>query len=137
MPLLAINGDEDPLVRYGGQWVWRNFRVKQPVLSVEETMRLWVHRNGCREAPETEVLPDVDKGDETRVVRTRWGACRNDAEVVLYRIEGGGHIWPGSDDWDFWGLLGEKSRDIEAAEVIWEFFEQHENPYVKEAPAAE
>jgi polyhydroxybutyrate depolymerase len=48
-------------------------------------------------------------------------------EVVLYRVNGGGHRLPGqTPDMRFprivGMLLGPQNRDIDGAEIIWEFF---------------
>ena len=50
------------------------------------------------------------------------------AEVVLVTVEGGGHAWPGGDrylpDW----AIGKTSRDIDASEELWKFFQRHALP---------
>ncbi len=52
-----------------------------------------------------------------------WGNCREGAEVVLYTIYGGGHSWPGS------AMPSEiTTQDINATDVIWEFFAAHPAP---------
>jgi len=43
---------------------------------------------------------------------------------VLYAVEGGGHSWPGSTRSRL-PFTGRLSRDINATEVIWGFFESH------------
>ena len=61
--------------------------------------------------------------------RTRQQECRNpgnnknDAEVVLYVIEGGGHTWPGMDNGP--AFLGASTMNINANEILWEFFKKH------------
>jgi polyhydroxybutyrate depolymerase len=37
-------------------------------------------------------------------------------------VEDGGHTWPGSLDVP---LLGETTREIDATDLIWEFFAAH------------
>jgi poly(3-hydroxybutyrate) depolymerase len=48
----------------------------------------WAQLNGCRRRPSTRITRHVD--------RVSHRACRDDADVVLYRVEGGGHTTPGS-----------------------------------------
>jgi polyhydroxybutyrate depolymerase len=51
--------------------------------------------------------------------------CLNNSAVILYTIAGGGHSFPGGNIPDRPLLLGRKNNDINAAEVIWDFFEAH------------
>jgi poly(3-hydroxybutyrate) depolymerase len=48
-------------------------------------------------------------------------------EVVLYRVDGGGHAPPGPDELPFWYslIVGPKNHDISAPDEIWAFFERH------------
>ena len=41
------------------------------------------------------------------------------AEVVLYTIENGGHVWPGGDYNP--PFLGPSTKNFSANEVMWEF----------------
>ena len=52
--------------------------------------------------------------------------------MVLYRIEGGGHTWPGGKQYLPPGLVGRVCRDIDGTRTIFEFFARHR----REAPAA-
>ena len=62
----------------------------------------------------------------------RWGDCRDGAEVRLYRLEGAGHTVPGGRGHRFPKLmrriLGETNKDIDAATVLWDFFQAHAAP---------
>ena len=77
----------------------------------------WVRRNGCNSHPR--VFPAV--GDASV---TSYEECTENAEVVIYSIEGGGHTWPGGSNLPFFG----KISSVEASEIIWEFFENHPMP---------
>ena len=53
-------------------------------------------------------------------------ACPAGAEAELYRVEGGGHSWPGSELLaNAENIVGHTTMSISANEVMWEFFEQH------------
>jgi len=53
--------------------------------------------------------------------------CPPDAAVEMYRVEGGGHAWPGSAlSVSIGGVVGRTSMDIDATALMWEFFQ--ENP---------
>ena len=64
----------------------RAHRPKGP--SVPEVLQTWARRNKCTgQASEKQVASDV-----TELTYT----CPPGAEVELYRVQGGGHSWPGS-----------------------------------------
>ena len=90
--------------------------------SVDHSIRAWVHANGCQEVPTTEELPDV-ANDGTRVIWQTYSGGRDGAEVVLVRIEGGGHTWPGRDPRT--SVLGRSTRIVLANDLMWDFFEKH------------
>jgi polyhydroxybutyrate depolymerase len=46
-------------------------------------------------------------------------------EVILYRIRGGGHTWPGGAQYLPASIVGPVCRDIDATDVIWKFFKAH------------
>lgn len=104
---------------------------------VDDTLARWAARNGCADDPvEERVSPEV--------VRRSWPGCDDEAEVVLYLVEGGGHTWPGTPllggrggqgdgggggaDPAAGGLAsvaGRTTDDISATELAWAFFERH------------
>lgn len=96
--------------------------------SVEQTLAFWRGVNRCVGEGRAETLPD-NEDDGTRAVRTVYEAGEGGAPVVLIRIEGGGHTWPGRRQ--LAGPIGRSSRDISANRMMWEFFEQ--NPLQRRA----
>jgi polyhydroxybutyrate depolymerase len=55
--------------------------------------------------------------------------CAPQAEVELYRIEGGGHAWPGSAfSASIASVIGPTTSSIDANELIWSFFAAHALP---------
>ncbi|MBM4277175.1 MAG: phospholipase [Deltaproteobacteria bacterium] len=124
--VLMMPGTEDPLVAWeGGEIGFRRGRKFGRVLSVRESIDFWVEQNRCPGSPVVTYGPDRDPKDGTRVRRQAYGPCGEGAEVVLYAIEGGGHTWPGGDQYLPAGIIGRTSRDIDANEVIWNFFKKH------------
>ena len=103
-------------------------RTRGQTIGVAEIVRLWTSYNRCPEGPETVLLPDVDANDGTRVRRTTYARCANRTAVTLYRIEGGGHTWPGGPQYLPRAVIGRTSRDIEATLLIWQFFAGHPRP---------
>ena len=119
VPVLHIHGTADGLVPFEGPtgkttWVM-NFR------SVSDTMAACIKCNGCAIIPKTTSLPSVR--DVHRVTRAVHESSSG-AEVILYVVEGGGHTWPGRPVGG--GMLGAYTMNLDANDVIWDFFRRHE-----------
>jgi polyhydroxybutyrate depolymerase len=82
---------------------------------IEAWIAGWAARNGCDLTPQG--IPAT--GDASGI---RYTGCQDDAEVVLYTIDGGGHTWPGGNAIP---LVGKTSQDINASATMWEFFQAH------------
>ncbi len=109
MPVMEIHGTNDVTVPYTG-----NFPTYYGAL---EGVEQWVMRNNCDPTPIITDVPDTNTTDGCTASRYYYGGCDNGADVELYRIDGGGHSWPGSPiPWDV------TNYDMNASEVIWEFF---------------
>jgi polyhydroxybutyrate depolymerase len=57
-------------------------------------------------------------------VRRTYTNCADDAAVVLYTIQGGGHTWPGGKPLPEW-FVGRTSHTIDATSLMWGFFSDH------------
>ena len=60
----------------------------------------------------------------TDVTRLEYTKCADDAAVVLYTIQGGGHTWPGGKPLPEW-FVGPTSNSIDATSLMWAFFREH------------
>lgn len=121
--VLILQGTDDPLVPYTGGRLRAGDRGR--VIPTTEAVKLWVKHDGCDEKPAEETLPDRDPADGCTVKRFTYAHGRNGTEVVLYRIEGGGHTWPGGPQYLPPRLIGRVCRDIDGSAVIWDFFQKH------------
>src|SRR5439155_16024194 len=90
-------------------------------LSTAETIQQWVTHNACSSTPLVRQAPPATN-DGTSVVRTHYRSCKDNADVILYTIEGGVHTWPGGAD--TLQLSGTPDH-LDASRVIWRFFQQH------------
>jgi polyhydroxybutyrate depolymerase len=138
--VLIIQGTKDPTLPYEGGKVPDQKLNRGRVLGADNTAKMWVEHNGCRKEPAKEELPDKDPKDGCMVTRFTWSKGRNGTEVVLYKIDGGGHRWPGGNypqvptasqakkAKDLTARLGARCDDFDASEVIWEFFKNHPKP---------
>jgi polyhydroxybutyrate depolymerase len=87
------------------------------VAPVEEVARDWAAGNGIGREPVAERLPDAP-GDPP-ATRLTWSApgC---PPVVLYRIEGGGHGWPGGPQYLPARIIGPVPRHLDATGILLE-----------------
>ena len=125
IPLMMINGTDDPLVPWEGGYV-HIFRKKLgKIISVPQTIDFWVAHNGCSPNPLISKVPDTDPEDGTSVQKSVYGQCTDGADVVLYEIKGGGHTWPGGYQYLPEFLIGKTNRDLDASRAIWDFFKRY------------
>jgi polyhydroxybutyrate depolymerase len=126
IPMLIMNGTADPLVPYEGGRGTSPFAV-EGFWSTEKTVQFWRKINGCETTDAASVdLDDRDPNDESTVTQVT-STCPAARDVLLYRINDGGHRMPASfPDTKFARLVayvfGPQNHDIDAAETIWEFF---------------
>jgi polyhydroxybutyrate depolymerase len=128
LPMLLMNGTADPLVPYeGGRG--SGYYAADGFWSTDETLAFWRKLNGCAtDNSDMTDLPDRAPADQSTVTRIS-SRCPRGHDVVLYRINQGGHRMPGfSPDARFpkvaASLLGTQNGDIDGAETIWTFFSQ-------------
>jgi len=110
VPVVAFHGTADQLVPYEGKGI--------SLPPIEVWAGDWARRNGCS----AESTVSYQQGE---VSGQTWGACRDQADVVLYTIQDGGHTWPGVGALP--GLEG-ATKDIIATDVMWVFFMDHPKP---------
>jgi polyhydroxybutyrate depolymerase len=105
----GLGSIDNPMARMGG------------LMSVPEMVAFWTNINGCGGSPSVNAMPDTDHKDGTTVKKETYG----NGDVVVYVIDGGGHTWPGMIELkSFKDLCGVTSQDIDASELMWEFFER-------------
>jgi polyhydroxybutyrate depolymerase len=126
MPVLLINGTADPLVPYNGGFVSFGKETRGEVLSTDETISFWVNNNKCNPAPVKTTLQDPDKNDGCWAEKYVYKGSNDGGEVILIRINGGGHTIPGGKQYMPKRMVGNVCGDFVAEEMIWEFFKSHE-----------
>jgi polyhydroxybutyrate depolymerase len=114
IPILHFHGTEDEYLPFvGGRGP--KTAPDNSHNSVENTIQAWVKINQAEPTPQIEELPDKTK-DGTRVVRYTYAARKDGAEVILYKIIGGGHTWPGRPFRE--KLLGKATMNIDANDIL-------------------
>jgi polyhydroxybutyrate depolymerase len=113
VPMIAFHGTADPIVSYHGGLSGDNGFLFP---DLPEWMAARAVLNGCVGAP----LDLPASGDASGI---RYSGCSQGADVVFYTLLAGGHSWPGGDPLPEW-IVGYTSQDINATQVMWEFFRQ-------------
>ncbi len=108
IPIITFHGVADATNQYEvsaeSRPYWR--------MGVETALERWRAANGCTGAA-------TEMQISTVVKHLSWTECSGDAEIQFYRIEDGGHTWPGGDEVP--GRAGVTNQDIDASELIWAF----------------
>lgn len=88
-------------------------------VSVSDTLAFWILRDNC---PSRAVIEHSGE-----ITHLSYSPCASGTSVELYKIEGGGHAWPGADG-PAWLGGDEPTQSISATRLIWEFFAAHPKP---------
>jgi polyhydroxybutyrate depolymerase len=125
VPMLLLGGTGDPIVPWEGGLIGPLFQKRGNIYSFEKAFQIWGNLNKCPETSEWQALPDI-KPDGTRVYKREKSGCAGNTEVLLYKVEKGGHTWPGAFEYSIFQelLVGKTSYDINATSLIWEFFKK-------------
>ncbi|HEV7595638.1 MAG TPA: PHB depolymerase family esterase, partial [Gemmatimonadaceae bacterium] len=114
VPMIAFHGTADPEIPYNGGASWLS---RTPFPNVPRWVARWARRNRCEADP-------VELPVTTDVSRRAYTSCADDAVVVLYTVEGGGHTWPGGAPLPEW-FVGRTTSTIDATSLMWAFFRDH------------
>lgn len=110
VPVMQIHGTADETVPYNGN---------PGFAPVDSVVAHWYRHNQCFPLPDFEEVPDINTSDNCTATHFVWLSQSNPATVELYKINGGGHSWPGAII-----NLNTTNMDFSAAAEIWRFFSQ-------------
>lgn len=114
IPVLQIHGTADNTNPYVG-----NSTMK----GIDEVVQFWVEKNQCNTTPEIMVVPNTNTADGATASRYLYENGINGNTVELFKINGGGHSWPGKP-------MPNSSEpicmDFDATQEIWRFFNRFE-----------
>ncbi|HEV2583514.1 MAG TPA: PHB depolymerase family esterase [Ktedonobacteraceae bacterium] len=122
VPAQFYHGSADPLVPAAGGSM--TVGAGGDILSINDSVALWARLNGCQSAPATTMLPQ-SINDGTQVQRAAYAGCQQGADVVFFNIIDGGHTWPGGLQYLPVSVIGRTTRNLNATNVMWAFFEAH------------
>lgn len=124
--ILHIYGTADSLVQQQGGPI-AGGRMPGTVVSLNAVRKFWLRADHCNPASKSlTALPVLDPDDNTRVTLERYTECKGGSEIRFYRIAGGGHAWPGPEPDTRFLRRGPKSGNLDATQVIWDFFRHHQ-----------
>jgi polyhydroxybutyrate depolymerase len=122
--IAMVNGTDDPMM----PWLGGDINVlgtrRGEVLSTQDTFEQWNHIGDCA-IPITHMERDRVADDGTSLVRHVAHECKNNSEVRLYEILGGGHTWPSGYAYRGPRIIGKVSRELQASDELWRFFAEH------------
>ncbi len=107
--VIDFHGTDDPLVFYGGGVVAGD---KGESVAVDDMLKVWTTTNSCSEKVTTQTIKDV-------AIRT-WNRCRRG--VKAFRVDKGGHTWPGGSQYLPVRIIGCTTNTVNATEEMWKFF---------------
>ena len=122
LPVMMINGMEDPLIPYegGASGVHGN---QAALLSVADTAAKWRTVDSCI-GDHVRSLPPVP-GDRTATRVEDAVTCHGATQVEVYTVSNGGHTWPGGKQYLPPSLVGLTTTQLDASEAAWTFFRTH------------
>lgn len=120
IPAMLVNGTDDPINPYdGGRVTLFGFGNRGEVQSARASANHFARLHGAHLA-QTQELGPGDFPDPTRVVKQTWTSGR-EPKVVLYSVQGGGHVIPHPRARSA-RLLGRKTTALDAPKAACEFF---------------
>ena len=124
IPMLFMLGTADPRVPFnGGQLTGTISNV--PVVGINTLVDFWKNNNQCLTTNLPLNLPDVVLTDNSTVTLYKFTNCSCNSNISFYKINGGGHTWPGVSIPSYEITAGSTNLDIQASTELWRFFNLH------------
>ncbi|MFY0624899.1 MAG: hypothetical protein JXR07_01310 [Reichenbachiella sp.] len=122
IPVFEIHGTHDNITYWEGDI--NDNQGYGPYLDVMTVFEFWADLNNCTDF-KMENLSNINSGDGSTVTSLKYSGGINGNQVWLYRINNGGHDWPGNSG----------NMDINASKEIWNFFSLFAPDRVLEVPS--
>jgi len=129
VPVMHIHSVDDRRALYDGglglAFPLTNTRVLHE--SVDAMLKKWIAHNGCPAQPHVSDTVHGRTGADAAHTATRYGyaPCRGGTEVVLWRLTGAAHVWPGGLQDYLPRLLGPATTVIDANDEMWRFISRY------------
>src|SRR5262249_9557028 len=98
---------------------------------IEKMLAKWRDFDQCPDQPRVSPTLSGKPGTPDQghtATKYAWGPCNHDTEVVLWKLTGSGHVWPGGFHDALPHVLGSGTSLIDANEEMWHFFKQFKLP---------
>jgi polyhydroxybutyrate depolymerase len=124
VPVMHFHSVDDPRALYGGglgpPFPLTKSQVFHP--NIDEMIAKWATHNGC--AAELAIVDRRSDHDARGHTATKYvySNCRDGAEVVLWKLTGAGHVWPGGKQKVMERILGPSTDIVDANQEMWNFF---------------
>lgn len=111
VPVMHIHGTADPTVPYAGN---------STMIAPDTLVKMWRVKNNCNPTPTFSNVPNTNLSDGCTADHYIYSGGTNNSSVEFYRINGGGHTWPGASF-----ITGVTNQDFNASVQIWRFFRKY------------
>ena len=114
MTIVVMYGTHDPVASGYSQQTY-------------DALNHFVKQNGCSDKPEVKVWTPTE-ADPTGITRFTYGGGKDGTEVIFYRVDQGGHTWPGKYQYASWITVGLTTQHIDGSQAIWDHLKEHKLP---------
>ena len=124
--VLHIHSLDDPRALYGGglgpPFPLTKSQVFHP--NIDEMIKRWADHNGCAAEPTVADRRTDRTARAHSATKYVFPNCRDGAAVVLWKLTGAGHVWPGGKQKVLERILGPSTDIIDANREMWELFKR-------------
>jgi polyhydroxybutyrate depolymerase len=131
LAVMHFHSVDDPRAPYAGglgpPFPGTTHRELHP--SIQTVIDEWAAFDGCPATPHvSRTISGTGTNQGETATRIAYNPCREATEVVLWKLTGSGHVWPGGKQDVNQTLLGRPTSIIDANTLMWRFFERHPLP---------
>ena len=112
--VILMHGTADPILAYNGY----GGSGGNVTYSVDETIAYWCGVDSITAEPVETVWGPTEE-DPTYVTRYVYSGGTNGTEVILFKVDGGGHTWPGGPQYYPEFVIGKVTTHIDGSALIW------------------
>ena len=122
---VTIVGMDDPVMPAAGGPVAAILpKDRGRVAPIDETIADYLRLDGIEGGPTVAEVPDASEDDGTKTTHSTYPPGRDGFLVEVYRVDGGGHNWPGRPLNYHVELVGLASQDFDGSVAIWDFLKR-------------
>jgi len=132
VPIMHIHSVDDPRALYAGgvsSFPFTNIRVLHPVM--DSVIARWARFDGCPATPVVGATIHGRAGSPSAAhtaTPIRYAPCASGSELVLWKLTGAGHVWPGAGVQSWQKYVGPATDVIGADTLMWRFFQRFSLP---------